>query len=351
MIDFMKRLVFAVPAAVGAVILLILSFSADVAEYVFARGIFRGLSSLIGFVSGLFPFSVTEFALYAGIVGLILLILKKVRVRKVLHISGWVLSFAFLLYVLLHGANFYRYQTSDLLNLEEDISTQDLYRVCSYTAQQATELRMQTQEDEQGRFRLREGVQTVLTNTNCFYEVLQSEYDFLYGSVNRVKDVLISPLWSYTGITGMYMPLFAEANVNTDIPESELYMTAAHELAHTKGFARENECNFWAYLACMQSKDTDARYSAYLFAYRCLSAELYKQDRVLYQAAAVILSQEVRADICESYEYWQAHSGIISDAGEQINDTFIKAQGQADGIASYNRAALLIAAYEIRQGR
>ncbi len=81
------------------------------------------------------------------------------------------------------------------------------------------------------------------------------------------KPVQLSHWWSYTGITGMYFPFFAEANVNIDVPDSGIPATAAHELAHTRGFAREDECNFLAYLACIHHSSGDVRYSGYLSAY------------------------------------------------------------------------------------
>ena len=40
--------------------------------------------------------------------------------------------------------------------------------------------------------------------------------------------------------------------------------TAAHELAHTRGFAREDECNFFAFLTSIASDSADCRYSGYL---------------------------------------------------------------------------------------
>lgn len=351
----MKKFLFLIPAAVGAAIMLLLPFSPDAAEYVFARGIFRGLSSVIGFLTGLFPFSLTEWVLYAGCAALllciVLMLLKRLRIRRFFHVLGGILSCAFLLYVLMHGANFYRYETERLLGLDKNVSVRELYRVCVYAAEQANALRVQTLEDDSGCFCLSGGMDAVFSQTDGFYESLENEYTFLSDPVSRPKGVLISPLWSYTGITGMYMPLLAEANINTDIPHSSLYMTAAHELAHTKGFAREDECNFWAYLACSQSGNTDARYSAYLFAYRCLSAELYAADRELYLDVAGKIGEQVQKDLQQSFSYWNEHSGAVSDISDRINDSFIKSQGQAEGTASYNRAALLIAAYEVSAGR
>jgi hypothetical protein len=78
----------------------------------------------------------------------------------------------------------------------------------------------------------------------------------------------------------VYCPWLGESNVNTDIPHSEIPHTAAHEVAHTMGFAREDACNFIAYLGCITSNDPDYVYSVYLINFvkmdECLMAIIVK---------------------------------------------------------------------------
>ena len=50
--------------------------------------------------------------------------------------------------------------------------------------------------------------------------------------------------------TGIYCPYTGESNVNVDSPACLLPSTAAHELAHQRSIALEQECNFLAILAC-----------------------------------------------------------------------------------------------------
>ena len=346
-----KKLLFLIPAVLGVCVLLVLPHFPDLAEYGFSRGVFRIFSYAIGTITSVFPFSISEILLYAGILAviiiLILLILKRIKWRKVAQVFGWIFSCLFLLYVVMHGANFYRYDLTQLMHLPEvDSDSQLLYDVCVETAQKASELRVNLKEDEQGYFCLENGISEVLQNADKLYENLYETYPFLSDPVKRVKGVWISPLWSYTGISGIYIPFFAEANINTDAPESSLYLSAAHELAHTKGFAKEDECNFLAYLACVNSGNEQAMYSAYLFAYRYLSAELYTQNVELYQQTTSFLSDGVRRDLIQENEYWAAHSGVVQTVSNQVNDTFIKSQGQAEGTQSYNQVVRLILSYE-----
>lgn len=76
------------------------------------------------------------------------------------------------------------------------------------------------------------------------YKALDDRYSFLWGTVNRGKPVKLSHWWSYTQITGMYFPFFAEGNINVDQPDCDIPVTAAHELAHTRGFAGRTNAIF-----------------------------------------------------------------------------------------------------------
>ena len=58
---------------------------------------------------------------------------------------------------------------------------------------------------------------------------------------------------SYLDFTGFFFPFTAEANVNTDFPGALFASTIAHELSHQRGVAREQEANFTAVLACLNT--------------------------------------------------------------------------------------------------
>jgi len=62
---------------------------------------------------------------------------------------------------------------------------------------------------------------------------------------------------SYLGIGGVYFPFTGEANVNISMPHTSIPFTACHEMAHQIGFAREDEANFIAYIACKNHPSPD----------------------------------------------------------------------------------------------
>lgn len=112
-----------------------------------------------------------------------------------------------------------------------------------------------------------------------------------------------SDLLSRFGLSGLYFPLFAEISINSEMPGYNIPSTAAHELAHSLGIAREGEASFFAFLLCINSDEPYIRYSGYLLAYEHLSSALWKQSPQLYREAAKLLSPSAAEDILRDREY------------------------------------------------
>lgn len=93
------------------------------------------------------------------------------------------------------------------------------------------------------------------------YDTVSDQYSFIPRLRSRVKPVVLSEPWSYTHITGVYTYFTGEANINVNFPDYTIPFTAAHELAHQRGIAREDEANFVAFLVCINSDDPYIRYS------------------------------------------------------------------------------------------
>ncbi len=352
-----KRLAFLLPGLLALLLYLLLPHAPEVAEYGFARGVFRLLSVPLGAVTSLLPFSLTELLAVAALPALlglsVLLIRRLCRAAnpqlwaRAGRAVGWVLSSALLLYMLLHGLNFYRLPAAELMGLETgSLSPEDLLAVTTDLARRASAERAALTEDADGCMILSASLSDTLKQAGDGYQTLEERYPFLRGGVSRAKPVQLSHWWSYTGITGIYFPFLAEADVNIDIPPSELPATAAHELAHTRGFAREDECNFFAYLACLSHPSGDYRYSGTLLAYIYCSNALYDYDQTLWREARAFCSEAVLRDLAQRSDYWRQFEGEIQQVSTSVNNAFIQAQGDADGVFSYSRVVQLIAAYE-----
>jgi hypothetical protein len=152
---------------------------------------------------------------------------------------------------------------------------------------------------------------------------------------------------SQTEITGIFIPFTMEANVNVDIPDYSIPATMLHELAHLRGFMREDEANYIAYLAGMESDNAEFKYSSTMLALITAGNALYDKDPDLYFEIRDQYSDGVLKDIRANSRYWQQYDDtVISTVSNKINDTYLKANAQTDGIQSYGRMLdLMLAKY------
>lgn len=345
------------PAGIALILFWVLPHFPAFTETVFSRGLFRVAAVPLGFVVSLLPLSLTELFAVLALPLIIVLTVRLVRrfrrstarrrlALTALRRTAWVLSSLFALYMLMHGLNFYRLPASELAGL--DTRRQDeffLQKVATDLAEKASAERAKLQEDADGRIDPKRSMGDILRQADAGYRAAQKDYPFLWGAVWQPKPVQLSHWWSYTGITGMYFPFLAEANVNIDVPVFNIPATAAHELAHTRGFAREDECNFLAYLTCLYQDDPLYRYSGYLMAYIYCENALYDFDEEMWRQSRAACSEAVGRDLQQQRQYWKQFEGEVQQVSTKVNDAFITSQGVEDGVLSYNRVVELVMAY------
>ena len=352
------------PLALAALMYFLLPLSPAFTEAVFSRGIFHWISCTVGWVIAQIPVSLTEIVLLAIpallLVLLIVAIVGLFRARRkpsdlprfhsllvALRTVAWSVSCLLFIYMLLHGANYYRLPAAELCDLpgNQTYSDEQVLQLCEDLADRASQAREGLSEDRDGCMCLSASVHDTLTHAGDGYDVIDDRYPFLHSTVGTAKPVLVSHLWSYTGMTGVYCPFLLETNVNIDQPDFAVPFTAAHELAHIRGFAREDECNFFAALACFEHPSADYRYSGCLMAYIYAYNELYRRDPSLCAQADAHCSAAVSRDLAAQSDYWDAFEGGVQELSQSLNDSFIESQRVPDGAASYDRVVDLLLAY------
>ncbi len=171
------------------------------------------------------------------------------------------------------------------------------------------------------------------------------EYDFVQRLDSKIKPVMLSEAMSYTHITGVYTFFTGEANINVAFPDYTIPFTAAHELSHQRGIARENEANFMAFLVCSASDDAYIRYSAYLNMYEYVLAALGSADASLYVSARYSIPYDVSNELVAYSEFYEKYrDSAASEVSETVNDTFLKLHG-TEGTRSYGMVVDLAVAY------
>lgn len=172
------------------------------------------------------------------------------------------------------------------------------------------------------------------------------QYAFIQRLNSRVKPVLASHAMSYTHITGVYTYFTGEANLNVYFPDYTLPFTAAHELAHQRGIARENEANFVAFLVTSGAEDPYIRYSAYLNMYEYLANALYRTDKDAHRALLETLDGRVRAELrAYSAFFDEFRDSAVSELSDAVNDAYLKLNGSEAGTQSYGLVVELAVAH------
>lgn len=176
-----------------------------------------------------------------------------------------------------------------------------------------------------------------------YNRLAESNRLFSRGSI-RPKPVLLSLPWSYTGTEGIFIPFTYEPCYNTETPPFVMTFDMSHEMAHFKGFAREDEANFVAYLADTVNNTPYFRYAGHMMAFCYLSNALYNTDQTQWNKIAGGLDKRAKADIDFYNAYIQRFSGPVQSAANNVNDSYLKSQGETQGTVSYDLFVDLLAA-------
>ncbi len=178
------------------------------------------------------------------------------------------------------------------------------------------------------------------------YDSYSQKSDAVSSFYSRVKPVMLSEPWSYTHITGVYTFFTGEANINVNFPDYTIPYTAAHEMAHQRGIAREDEANFIAFLVSMESDDAYIRYSACLNLYEYVIGALNSADKTLYRQTYERLAPEILAEELAYARFFEKYrENVAATVTEATNNTYLQSQGSAAGSRSYGMVVDLAVAY------
>jgi len=247
-------------------------------------------------------------------------------------------------FCLLWGAYYYADGFVDKVGFRDDpISTEELESVTRYFAALCNKYGAEVERDEQGVFTA--DTDELFAASDELYAALEKQYPELTNVNITPKQIHFSRLMSYTDFTGFFFPFTGEANLNIDSPRCYLPSTIAHEMAHQRGTAPEQQANFVAVLACMSYDDLRFRYSAALLAYTYLGNALYSADHAAWERVYDSLDDCVLTDFAYNRAYWESFETMVSRVQNKVYDGFLKSYGQSSGIKSYGECVDLLVNY------
>lgn len=320
----------------------------------FNRTVSAAIRMVLSYLTAWIPFSVGELAIW--LLPLVLFFVLRHAIRH--RCTSWratvvyvgmllsVVSLLFSSFVLTFAAGYRARPLSEKLGLKQEaVSATELY-VTTVKLAQAINTEAEHISFQNNGFSTME---YTLSDMNAHladaYAKASRTYDFLPHSAARVKPVVLSEIMSHMHITGVYSFFTGEANLNVGFPDYTLPATAAHELAHQRGIAREDEASFLSFLVCIESDDPYVRYSGYMMAYEYVSSALWSADKELYSAAADTLCDEARAELSAYRTFFKKYeNSTVGSISSSINNSYLQSQG-TPGVKSYGMVTDLIVAY------
>ena len=354
---FCKRLRLLIFFPAGLLLTACAAWKPAFAEW-YATGIYAALSSAVNRITGLVPLSIAELfvilfflLILAAVLGIAAgLIRKKGKrpffVRKSLINLAAFLSIVYFLFTVTCGINYYRYPFAKTCGLKvQPSSKSELEELCTSLVSEIDRLRPGLKTNRQGIMELRQNdLHSTAREAMQSYDQMQQDYPLLRSGYSAPKLVHFSRIMSRCEITGVFFPFTMEANVNTDVPEYTIPVTMCHELSHLRGYMREDEANFIGYLVCRKSSDPDFRYSGDMLAFTYASNALFSVDAEATDQIDSRLVPGACHDLAYNSEYWEQFQGPVAQASSSVNDHYLKANRQSDGVNSYGRMVDLLLA-------
>ena len=346
-----NKLIFLACIIFIAVILRLSTLSKSLIENVYSRFFYKGLAGNLNKLSGRFSFSLGEILLIVFIILLILfivftvknLITEKDKLKILFNFLYTIVCAFVILYIIfmsVWGLNYYRAPLTENYSdyAEREINNEDIYSLAEYLIKDINNLKNQMKYQN-----INTNFQALNRMVEADYKNIFEEFDFLNMHYVRTKPIKSSKLFLYLQILGIYNPFTFESNVNILIPYVSFPFTIAHEMSHQIGISYEDEANFLAYLVCSKSEDLFIRYSGAFETLLYLLGQLNRDED--YGHLIDNLNEETKKEIREYGEFWRGYSGKLSKASRKVNDAYLKANSQKEGVQSYSRVVRLLVYY------
>jgi len=358
--DFALRFIFClIPAIISGLIAVMLrTVSPQTVDAVYSSKIFAAISSFLGSVFGITKRSVASIILIILIISALGIIISfaffifkskcKLQIAAIyLKLIVFFISFVLLLFSLLCMPNYYRLTFAEKANITlSDYTVSDLEAMCIHLITETNIQREAIPSDLVLKF------DELATDAQSSFNKINDNYPFLGNAVSKPKPMFPSEILSVLNLTGFYFPYTGEANVNVHMPPYELPFTMCHELAHTRGFMRENEANFIGFLGCMKSEHPFVRYSGLYTALSHSMNTLYAEDPEAYFRLRSLYGEKLNHDSAVVSQYWKPYFDTpAAELSNTVNDVYLKANDLSDGIKSYGRMVDLLMAKYLSDGK
>lgn len=336
-----RRCIYVSVLIIFIVVFAILKNYPDICEAI-TRGPSRVYTLVMSKISGILPTSLTELFFILLVVGVgILLVLTIINLvkKKFLIAAHRFLEGAIIVLLSISLYNFscecaYNRKAIPLPYYEGEVERTEHVNIFNYFADDVNACVNSLEFKSNGDVKATLNFDEIVKEVKKAYAIIEGN-DYYHAHFGNAKPMASSFIYTEFQITGVtYSPL-SEANINVLNTMSNIPLTIAHELAHTKGVMREDDANKLAFYVCLNSEHPFLRYSAYCSYFYQIEGmvtsyyltdeekqDLHKIDDAFYKTRSYV------------YKFWQEHD-LLGDIGDFINDLYLKMSGTKEGTSSY----------------
>lgn len=334
-------------------------------DEVYGGWIYPHIAFILGRLNDIFPFSLAEAIGLLSVPTLLVGVAwrrkrsaspqEKGRIRWLLRgaLRLWILSgIGGMIFLLSWGFNYARPTVQRRLGLPvEGISAAEVLDAGRHAAERTSTLHAVMELPVRQPSRMPVGFRVLNDTIDRRLRELGLPGDPIRYRMSTVKKLISSPLLSYLGISGIFIPFTGEPSMNAMLPDVLVPFVVAHEKAHQRGVTNEGEANLVAFLACTNDQnDPYLSYSAFLFAATHLIGAASVSLPGEAREAWALLGAGPRRDIEAIRTFWSRYEGRVAEIADKINDAYLRSQRVEEGGESYGEVVHLFVALQ-RQGR
>ncbi len=313
--------------------------------------------TFMAYLTAWIPFSLAEALILSIPIWLTALIIVGVRFAKLgkkkmcSYLSGILCVLLFILnsFVWTFGSGFHTTSVAERLALDrEKVSAEELYDTAVWIIENINLYADDVVYDVEGSSVLTHSYNELSDELYDAYETVINKYEGIRinNFKSKLKPIMLSEPFTYTHISGVYSFMTGESNININYPDYIIASTAAHEFAHQRGIAKEDEASFVGFLVCINSNDPFIQYSGYLDVYQSVMKALKSADKDLYKEARSMLCNEAKKDLSNYSKMFDKYRySTASEVSGSINDSYLQANGQKEGTKAYDMVTDLTVAY------
>jgi hypothetical protein len=332
-------------------------------ERYYSHKLFPPIIRVLSLINGVVSFSIAEFMIYvlaAALVGALLYQATAVYRRRKLIVQVlradllvlmWIAGSAMLGFLVIWGLNYQREPLGARLGLTERDASDEQRKMISEA------IVSEVNSNYAASHFNSDGSPATPPGRTQLYELIEAAYeqepllaDVAWKWFGPPKPVYASGLMSRLGVSGFYMPFTGEPNFNPAQPDFDLPYVIAHEKAHQRGFAYEDEANFIAFLVCVNSTNPYLRYSGYLNGLKVVGA-FAGSDAAYYKTLFERIGEGPRNDLRARAAFWSRYQGRAQAMAYKINDTYLKANRISSGTRNYSEDIALIVGYYLKRAQ